>query len=130
MIPLPLYVQPPENCTANRTPYICLDLTVLPSKSLIPLKKYRRKQLVTCSAAGAASIPKRHKNTALSAASSMRMTMPDQLLCQAEQHLLSLPGIREGIEQRNWKKTQQQIELAGSALKKLQDYLDSIHPSL
>jgi len=38
----------------------------------------------------------------------------------------TLPGIREAIEQRNWKEAQEQIEVAAVTLKKLSDYLDAI----
>ncbi|HMH21457.1 MAG TPA: transferrin receptor-like dimerization domain-containing protein [Puia sp.] len=38
----------------------------------------------------------------------------------------TLPGIREAIEQRNWKEAQEQIEIAATALKRLSDYLDTI----
>ena len=38
----------------------------------------------------------------------------------------TLPGIREAIEQRNWKEAQEQIEIAAVVLKKFADYLDSI----
>ncbi len=37
----------------------------------------------------------------------------------------TLPGIREAIEQRNWKEAQEQIEVAAAVLKKFSDYLDS-----
>jgi N-acetylated-alpha-linked acidic dipeptidase len=40
----------------------------------------------------------------------------------------TLPGIREAIEQRNWKEAQEQVEVASAALKKLSDYLDTILP--
>ena len=40
----------------------------------------------------------------------------------------TLPGIREAIEQRNWKEAQEQIEVTAAALKKLSDYLDTILP--
>jgi N-acetylated-alpha-linked acidic dipeptidase len=38
----------------------------------------------------------------------------------------TLPGIREAIEQRNWKEAQEQIEVAAAVLKKFSDYLDAI----
>jgi len=38
----------------------------------------------------------------------------------------TLPGIREAIEQRNWKEAQEQIEIAAAVLKKFTAYLDSI----
>ena len=38
----------------------------------------------------------------------------------------TLPGIREAIEQRNWKEAQEQIEIAASVLKKFSDYLEAI----
>jgi len=38
----------------------------------------------------------------------------------------TMPGIREAIEQRNWKEAQEQIEITAAALKRLSDYLDSI----
>jgi N-acetylated-alpha-linked acidic dipeptidase len=38
----------------------------------------------------------------------------------------TLPGIREAIEQRNWKEAQEQIEVAAAVLKKFTAYLDSI----
>lgn len=38
----------------------------------------------------------------------------------------TLPGIREAIEQRNWKEAQEQIEIAATVLKKFSDYLDAI----
>jgi N-acetylated-alpha-linked acidic dipeptidase len=34
-----------------------------------------------------------------------------------------MPGIREAIEQRNWKEAQEQIEADAKAIKKLSDYL-------
>jgi N-acetylated-alpha-linked acidic dipeptidase len=40
----------------------------------------------------------------------------------------TLPGIREAIEQRNWKEAQEQIALASDALNRLSDRLDSILP--
>ena len=39
----------------------------------------------------------------------------------------TLPGIREAIEQRNWKEAQEQIGIAAAVLKKFADYLDGIH---
>lgn len=77
----------------------------------------------------------------------------NQALYKAEQHLLSdnglprrpwyrhaiyapgfytgygvktLPGIREAIEQRNWKEAQEQINIAAAVLKKFSDYLEAI----
>jgi N-acetylated-alpha-linked acidic dipeptidase len=38
----------------------------------------------------------------------------------------TLPGIREAMEQRNWKEAQEQIEIAAAVLHKFSDYLDSI----
>lgn len=38
----------------------------------------------------------------------------------------TMPGIREAIEQRNWKEAQQQIVLAAEAIQKLSAYLDGI----
>ncbi|MES1161093.1 MAG: transferrin receptor-like dimerization domain-containing protein, partial [Bacteroidota bacterium] len=38
----------------------------------------------------------------------------------------TLPGIREAIEQRNWKEAQEQIEVAANVLKKFSDYLNAI----
>jgi N-acetylated-alpha-linked acidic dipeptidase len=38
----------------------------------------------------------------------------------------TLPGIREAIEQRNWKEAQAEIELTAAAIKKLSDYLYSL----
>ncbi len=38
----------------------------------------------------------------------------------------TLPGIREAIEQRNWKEAQEQIGIAADALNRLSDWLDSI----
>jgi N-acetylated-alpha-linked acidic dipeptidase len=35
----------------------------------------------------------------------------------------TMPGIREAIEQRNWKEAQEQIEADAKAIKKLSDYL-------
>jgi N-acetylated-alpha-linked acidic dipeptidase len=40
----------------------------------------------------------------------------------------TLPGIREAIEQRNWKEAQEQIEIAATVLKKFSVYLDGINP--
>jgi N-acetylated-alpha-linked acidic dipeptidase len=40
----------------------------------------------------------------------------------------TLPGIREAMEQRNWKEAQEQIGIDAAVLKKLADYLDSIRP--
>jgi N-acetylated-alpha-linked acidic dipeptidase len=39
----------------------------------------------------------------------------------------TLPGIREAIEQRNWKEAQDEIYLTADAIKKLADYLKNIH---
>ena len=38
----------------------------------------------------------------------------------------TLPGIREAIEQRNWKEAQEQMDIAAGALRKFSDYLASI----
>jgi N-acetylated-alpha-linked acidic dipeptidase len=38
----------------------------------------------------------------------------------------TLPGIREAIEQRNWKEAQGQIEVDAAVLKKFSDYLGAI----
>ena len=38
----------------------------------------------------------------------------------------TLPGIREAIEQRNWKEAQEQIEIAASVLKRFSAYLDGV----
>jgi N-acetylated-alpha-linked acidic dipeptidase len=40
----------------------------------------------------------------------------------------TLPGIREAIEQRNWKEAQEQIEIDAAAIKKFSDYLGGIVP--
>jgi N-acetylated-alpha-linked acidic dipeptidase len=40
----------------------------------------------------------------------------------------TMPGIREAIEQRNWKEAQEQIEIDAAALKKFSDYLGGIVP--
>jgi len=40
----------------------------------------------------------------------------------------TLPGIREAIEQRNWKEAQEQIEIDAAVLKKFSDYLGGIEP--
>ena len=40
----------------------------------------------------------------------------------------TLPGIREAIEQRNWKEAQEQIDIDGAVLKKFSSYLSSIAP--
>jgi N-acetylated-alpha-linked acidic dipeptidase len=42
----------------------------------------------------------------------------------------TLPGIREAIEQRNWKEAQEQIELDASVIKGFSTYLDSISQSV
>jgi N-acetylated-alpha-linked acidic dipeptidase len=38
----------------------------------------------------------------------------------------TLPGIREAIEQRNWKEAQEQIGIDAAVLSKFADYLNSI----
>jgi N-acetylated-alpha-linked acidic dipeptidase len=38
----------------------------------------------------------------------------------------TMPGIREAIEQRNWKEAQQQIVVDAAAIKKLSDYLNTL----
>ena len=38
----------------------------------------------------------------------------------------TLPGIREAIEQRNWKEAQEQIERVAEAIRRFTEYLDSI----
>ena len=38
----------------------------------------------------------------------------------------TLPGIREAIEQRNWKEVQDEINLTAQAIERLADYLKSI----
>ncbi|MEP6952161.1 MAG: transferrin receptor-like dimerization domain-containing protein [Ginsengibacter sp.] len=38
----------------------------------------------------------------------------------------TMPGIREAIEQRNWKEAQEQIEADAKAIKRLADYLNNI----
>lgn len=40
----------------------------------------------------------------------------------------TLPGIREAIEQRNWKEAQEQIEIDAAVLTRFSDYLDKIVP--
>ena len=40
----------------------------------------------------------------------------------------TLPGIREAMEQRNWKEAQDQILIDAAVLKKFSDYLDGIRP--
>jgi N-acetylated-alpha-linked acidic dipeptidase len=35
----------------------------------------------------------------------------------------TMPGIREGIEQRKWKEAQEQIEVDAKAIGRLSDYL-------
>jgi N-acetylated-alpha-linked acidic dipeptidase len=40
----------------------------------------------------------------------------------------TLPGIREAIEQRNWKEAQDQLDVDASILKKFSDYLAAIEP--
>ncbi len=42
----------------------------------------------------------------------------------------TLPGIREAIEQRNWKEAQEQIEIDAKVIKNFSDYLDSITKSI
>jgi N-acetylated-alpha-linked acidic dipeptidase len=42
----------------------------------------------------------------------------------------TLPGIREAIEQRNWKEAQEQIEIDAIVLKGFSDYLDNITKSI
>ncbi len=42
----------------------------------------------------------------------------------------TLPGIREAIEQRNWKEAQEQIDTDAAVIKKYNDYLDSIVRSM
>ena len=42
----------------------------------------------------------------------------------------TLPGIREAIEQRNWKEAQEQIEIDAIVLKTFSDYLDGITKSI
>jgi len=37
----------------------------------------------------------------------------------------TLPGVREAIEQRNWKEAQEQIEIAAAAVINLSVYLDA-----
>ena len=39
----------------------------------------------------------------------------------------TMPGIREAIEQRNWKEAQEQIAIDAAAIKKFSDYLYAIH---
>jgi len=41
----------------------------------------------------------------------------------------TMPGIREAIEQRNWKEAQQQIEVDANAITKLANYLNAISAS-
>ena len=38
----------------------------------------------------------------------------------------TMPGIREAIEQRNWKEAQEQIEVDAKALIKLAEYFNSL----
>ena len=38
----------------------------------------------------------------------------------------TMPGIREAIEQRNWKEAQEQIKIDAAAINKLADYLMKI----
>jgi N-acetylated-alpha-linked acidic dipeptidase len=40
----------------------------------------------------------------------------------------TMPGIREAIEQRNWKEAQDQIEIDAATIKKFSDYLGGIEP--
>ncbi|HXB43673.1 MAG TPA: M28 family metallopeptidase [Puia sp.] len=42
----------------------------------------------------------------------------------------TLPGIREAIEQRNWKEAQEQIEIDATVLKSFSDWLDAITKSM
>jgi N-acetylated-alpha-linked acidic dipeptidase len=42
----------------------------------------------------------------------------------------TLPGIREAIEQRNWKEAQEQIEITASSIKKFSAYLQSIYKNI
>jgi N-acetylated-alpha-linked acidic dipeptidase len=42
----------------------------------------------------------------------------------------TLPGIREAIEQRNWKEAQDQIEVDANVIKSFSDYLDGITKSI
>jgi N-acetylated-alpha-linked acidic dipeptidase len=42
----------------------------------------------------------------------------------------TLPGIREAIEQRNWKEAQEQIEIDANVIKGFSDYLESIAKSI
>jgi N-acetylated-alpha-linked acidic dipeptidase len=42
----------------------------------------------------------------------------------------TLPGIREAIEQRNWKEAQEQIEIAAAVIKRLSDWLGSASQTL
>ena len=46
--------------------------------------------------------------------------------CGADLQPLTLPGIREAIEQRNWKEAQEQIGIAAAVLQKFTDYLSNI----
>jgi N-acetylated-alpha-linked acidic dipeptidase len=39
----------------------------------------------------------------------------------------TLPGIREAVEQRNWKEAQEQIGIAAKVLEKFAAYLGRIH---
>ncbi|HYJ63210.1 MAG TPA: M28 family metallopeptidase [Parafilimonas sp.] len=41
----------------------------------------------------------------------------------------TLPGIREAVEQRNWKEAKDEIILTADAIKKLADYLNTLHLS-
>jgi N-acetylated-alpha-linked acidic dipeptidase len=38
----------------------------------------------------------------------------------------TMPGIREAIEQRNWKEAQEQIEVDAKALMKLAEYFNAL----
>ena len=38
----------------------------------------------------------------------------------------TLPGIREAIEQRNWKEAQEQIELVAQSITRFSDYISNI----
>ena len=42
----------------------------------------------------------------------------------------TLPGIREAIEQRNWKEAQEQIEIDANVIKTFSDYLEGIEKSI
>jgi N-acetylated-alpha-linked acidic dipeptidase len=101
------------------------------------------------------TLAKAHPALATAKGSDARQDLVNQALYKAEQQLLSdnglprrpwyrhaiyapgfytgygvktLPGIREAIEQRNWKEAQDQILIDAAVLKKFADYLDSIRP--